>query len=84
MSAATTVVSPVFTHPDRDVRQRQLVPPQRLARCHAVVVGVQMFVLVSGRIELGPAAFLVGLIWLLLHAVQQFCRILFVRVANEV
>ena len=27
-------------YPDRDVRQRDLVPPQRLARCHAVVVGV--------------------------------------------
>src|SRR5439155_17709625 len=25
---------------DRDVRQRDLVPPDRLARCHAVVVGV--------------------------------------------
>ena len=24
----------------RDVRQRDLVPPQALARCHAVVVGV--------------------------------------------
>ena len=26
--------------PDRDVRQRGLVPPDRLARCHAVVIGV--------------------------------------------
>ena len=25
---------------DRDVRQRSLVPPERLARCHAVVIGV--------------------------------------------
>lgn len=25
---------------DRDVRQRDLVPPERLARCHAVVIGV--------------------------------------------
>ena len=25
---------------DRDIRQRELVPPGRLARCHAVVVGV--------------------------------------------
>ena len=26
--------------PSRDARQRDLVPPDRLARCHAVVVGV--------------------------------------------
>lgn len=25
---------------DRDIRQRDLVPPDRLARCHAVVIGV--------------------------------------------
>jgi sulfur carrier protein ThiS adenylyltransferase len=25
---------------DRDIRQRDLVPPERLARCHAVVIGV--------------------------------------------
>jgi molybdopterin-synthase adenylyltransferase len=28
------------SYPERDVRQRDLVPPQRLALCHAVVVGV--------------------------------------------
>ena len=27
-------------HPDRDLRQRDLVPPERLAACHAVVIGV--------------------------------------------
>ena len=27
-------------HPDRDIRQRGLVPPERLAACHAVVIGV--------------------------------------------
>ena len=27
-------------HPDRDLRQRELVPPERLAVCHALVVGV--------------------------------------------
>ena len=25
---------------DRDIRQRDLVPPERLARCHAIVIGV--------------------------------------------
>jgi len=25
---------------DRDIRQRELVPPVRLAQCHAVVIGV--------------------------------------------
>jgi sulfur carrier protein ThiS adenylyltransferase len=27
-------------HPDRDIRQRELIPPEKLARVHAVVVGV--------------------------------------------
>ena len=31
---------PAPGHPGCDVRQRDLVPPDRLARCHAVVVGV--------------------------------------------
>src|SRR5438874_12255425 len=26
--------------PNRDLRQRQIVPPERLASCHAVVIGV--------------------------------------------
>ena len=25
---------------NRDIRQRDLVPPERLARCHAIVIGV--------------------------------------------
>ena len=28
------------SYPDRDIRQRELVPPQKLANIHAVVVGV--------------------------------------------
>lgn len=55
----------------------------RMVAGHAVLIGVQVAVLISGHIDLGPAAFLSGLIWFLLHAVQQFCRILFVRVASE-
>jgi sulfur carrier protein ThiS adenylyltransferase len=31
---------PASVYPDRDIRQRDLVPRDRLARCHAVVVGV--------------------------------------------
>jgi sulfur carrier protein ThiS adenylyltransferase len=27
-------------YPDRDIRQRELIPPERLARIHAIVVGV--------------------------------------------
>src|SRR2546422_9939577 len=27
-------------HPDRDLRQRSIVPPERLAACHALVIGV--------------------------------------------
>jgi molybdopterin-synthase adenylyltransferase len=37
MSQAT---APHPTHPERDIRQRQIVPPQKLAACHAVVIGV--------------------------------------------
>jgi sulfur carrier protein ThiS adenylyltransferase len=29
-----------LSHPDRDVRQREIVPPQKLAACHAIVIGV--------------------------------------------
>lgn len=50
---------------------------------HALIVGVQLFVLLTGRQELVPAAFLAGLIWYLLHAAQQFCRMLFIHVASE-
>jgi sulfur carrier protein ThiS adenylyltransferase len=31
---------PVPQHPERDLRQRALVPPDQLAACHAVVIGV--------------------------------------------
>src|SRR3954468_25102336 len=27
-------------HPDRDLRQRDIVPPERRAACHALVIGV--------------------------------------------
>lgn len=27
-------------YPDRDIRQRELIPPEKLAKVHAVVVGV--------------------------------------------
>jgi len=29
-----------LVHPDRDIRQRALVPPERLAACSALVIGV--------------------------------------------
>src|ERR1700733_13431333 len=28
------------SYPDRDIRQRELIPPQKLAKVHAVVIGV--------------------------------------------
>ena len=31
---------PERAHPRRDIRQRDLVPPERLAACHAVIIGV--------------------------------------------
>ena len=27
-------------YPDRDIRQRELIPPQKLANVHAIVIGV--------------------------------------------
>src|SRR5205807_10631311 len=36
----TMSTTPTPAHPDRDVRQRALVPPERLAACHALVIGV--------------------------------------------
>jgi sulfur carrier protein ThiS adenylyltransferase len=27
-------------HPNRDVRQREIVPPEKLAACHAIIIGV--------------------------------------------
>lgn len=41
MSAITTTIpSRLPNLVDRDIRQRQIVPPERLAACHAVVIGV--------------------------------------------
>jgi molybdopterin-synthase adenylyltransferase len=34
------ITIPIPAHPRRDLRQRALVPPERLATCHAVVLGV--------------------------------------------
>lgn len=37
----TTISSPaVQMHPDRDIRQREIVPSSALASCHALVIGV--------------------------------------------
>lgn len=36
----TLVIAPPHAHPDRDVRQREIVPPAALANCHALVIGV--------------------------------------------
>src|SRR6478672_4660308 len=35
-----TVFIPAAPLPDRDIRQRELVPPQKLAACQALVIGV--------------------------------------------
>jgi molybdopterin/thiamine biosynthesis adenylyltransferase len=41
LSAITTKIpSRLPNLTDRDIRQRQIVPPERLAACHAVVIGV--------------------------------------------
>ncbi len=55
----------------------------RMAAGHIVVVLVQLaFVFSMFGIE-GPAAYLVGLIWYLLHSAQQFTRMLYVRPKSD-
>jgi molybdopterin/thiamine biosynthesis adenylyltransferase len=34
------MTTPVQPYADRDLRQREIVPPEKLARCHALIVGV--------------------------------------------
>lgn len=55
----------------------------RMLAGHILVISLQVFVLLAGRHDLVPAAFLTGLVWYLLHATQQFCRMLFVHVASD-
>jgi sulfur carrier protein ThiS adenylyltransferase len=38
MSAVLPAI--LLSHPDRDVRQREIVPPEKLAACHAIIIGV--------------------------------------------
>lgn len=56
----------------------------RMLAGHALIVGLQLFVLLTGRAAFVPAAFLAGLVWYLLHATQQFCRMLFIHVVRDV
>jgi hypothetical protein len=51
----------------------------RMLTGHILVIGVQVYALAAESKNLVPAAFLVGLIWFLIHAAQQFCRMLFVQ-----
>jgi len=46
---------------------------------HLLIIALLVYVLIAGKSELAPAVFLAGLIWYLLHATQQFCRMLFVQ-----
>lgn len=54
----------------------------RMNTGHLLIIALQVYALVSSRSELAPAAFLAGLIWYLLHATQQFCRMLFVQTSE--
>jgi hypothetical protein len=55
----------------------------RMMAGHLLVMGIQCATLFPYWSALAPAAFLLGLVWYLLHATQQFCRMLFVQVARE-
>jgi sulfur carrier protein ThiS adenylyltransferase len=54
--------TPAALHADRDLRQRGLVPPEQLAECHAVVIGVGA---IGRQVALQLAT--VGVPWLTLY-----------------
>ncbi len=51
----------------------------RMAAGHVIVIILQLAVIFSLLDEQSPGAYLAALIWYLLHAVQQFTRMLFVQ-----
>jgi hypothetical protein len=55
----------------------------RMTAGHIVIVLAQFSFLFSIVSIKGPAAYLVGLIWYLLHAAQQFTRMLYVRPKSD-
>ncbi|MDX1555188.1 MAG: hypothetical protein R3212_04110, partial [Xanthomonadales bacterium] len=55
----------------------------RMSAGHFTVIAIQLWVLIWGRSDLATGAYLLGLIWYLVHAAQQFCRMLFVQVAED-
>ncbi len=54
----------------------------RMAAGHIIVVLLQLAVIFSLLDDTSPGAYLAALIWYLLHAVQQFTRMLFVQPRN--
>jgi hypothetical protein len=54
----------------------------RMAAGHVVVIILQLAVIFSFLDEQSPGAYFAALIWYLLHAVQQFTRMLFVQPRN--
>ena len=54
----------------------------RMAAGHIIAVLLQLAVIFSLLDDTSPAAYLAALIWYLLHAVQQFTRMLFVQPRN--
>jgi hypothetical protein len=54
----------------------------RMAAGHVIVIILQLAVIFSLLDEQSPGAYLAALIWYLLHAVQQFTRMLFVQPRN--
>ena len=55
----------------------------RMIAGHFVVVVLQLAFLFAILDVSGPAAYLTGLIWYLLHATQQFARMLYVRAKSD-
>lgn len=54
----------------------------RMAAGHVIVIILQLAVIFSLLDEQSPGVYLAALIWYLLHAVQQFTRMLFVQPRN--
>ncbi|MDH3748242.1 MAG: hypothetical protein OER97_08535 [Gammaproteobacteria bacterium] len=51
----------------------------RMAAGHMAIVSLQIPVICSVLVEKGAAVYMIGLIWYLMHAAQQFARMLFVQ-----
>lgn len=55
----------------------------RMLSGHAVALALQIGVAAALIVDAAPAAYLAGLVWYLIHAAQQFSRMLFVHLKDD-